>query len=174
MLAFETLITWQSTLDYRLDCVRRLLPFAPLLVGDKGWHDLLAGETGWRHHPEVSYYDDLPGLYPRSKVNFNCISLQMKGAVNQRVFDVPACGGFLITDQRRQMEQLFEPGTEVIAYADPEEIPELVQRWLADPQARQRVAESARKRILAEHTYDHRLETLFQTMRLTFEPGANS
>jgi len=174
MLALETLITWQSTLDYRLDCVRRLLPLAPLIVGDPGWHDLLAGESGWRHHPEVSYYDELPGLYPRSKVNFNCTSLQMKGAVNQRVFDVPACGGFLITDQRRQMDRLFEPDREVIAYTDPEEIPDLVQRWLDDPQGRARVAEAARRRVLAEHTYDHRLETLMQTMRLTFEPGVSS
>lgn len=172
MLAFETLITWQSTLDYRLSCVKKLLPFGPLIVGDKGWNDLLAEEENWRLHPEVAYYDELPGLYPRSKVNFNCTSLQMKGAVNQRVFDVPACGAFLITDHRRQMDQLFEPGSEVVAYTDPDEIPELVERWLDDPEGRKKVAEAARKRVLAEHTYDHRMEALMRTMRLTFEPAA--
>ena len=172
MLAFETLLTWQSTLDYRLDCVRRLLPFEPLLVGDPGWRDLLGQEQGWRLHQEVSYYEDLPGLYPQSRINFNCTSLQMKGAVNQRVFDVPACGAFLLTDQRRQMDRLFEPGAEVAVYADPEEIPELVQRYLADDAARQDITNAARKRILAEHTYDHRLTTLLDTMRLTFEPAA--
>ena len=40
-LAFETLVTWQATLLYRLQRVERLLPFTPMLVGDPGWHELL-------------------------------------------------------------------------------------------------------------------------------------
>jgi spore maturation protein CgeB len=170
----ESLITWESTRQYRLACVEKTLPFAPLIVGDAGWKEQLGNPNAWRHLKRLDYYRDLPRFYPRSTVNFNCTSLQMKGAVNQRVFDVPACGGFLITDQRRQMDRLFEPDREVIAYTDPEEIPDLVQRWLDDPQGRARVAEAARRRVLAEHTYDHRLETLMQTMRLTFEPGVSS
>ena len=61
-----------------------------------------------------------------------------------------------------------------MTYADPEQIPELVERYLADPAARKAVAEAAQKRVLAEHTYDHRLEALMRTMRLTFEPAAQS
>jgi spore maturation protein CgeB len=167
-LAFETFVTWQATLLYRLDCVARTLPFGPLIVGDTGWQELLSTQSGWRYHPELSYYGDLPDFYPQSEINFNCTSQQMKGAVNQRVFDVPCCNGFLLTDHRRQMEELFEPGTEIVCYADPDEIPALVERYLADPAARRAVAEAARKRVLAEHTYDHRMTFLMETMRRTF------
>jgi spore maturation protein CgeB len=55
----------------------------------------------------------------------------MKGAVNQRVFDVPVCGGFLLTDHRRQMESLFEPGREIVCYQEPGEIPDLVRHYLS-------------------------------------------
>lgn len=169
MLAFETLVTWQSTLDYRLDCVKQIIKFSPLIVGDQGWKQLLAEYSGqWRYHKEVNYYSDLPNFYPLSKVNFNCTSLQMKGAVNQRVFDVPAAGAFLITDHRRQMEDLFEPGKEIVAYNDPDEIPELVEKYLHDEDARKKITAAARKRILAEHTYDHRIQTLLDKMRLIF------
>jgi Uncharacterized protein conserved in bacteria len=89
----------------------------------------------------------------------------MKGAVNQRVFDVPICGGFLLTDHRRQMEDLFEPGREIISYQDPGEIPELVRHYLPREAERRRVTEAARARILAEHTYDLRLVSLVRTMR---------
>ena len=123
---------------------------------------------GWRYHPELSYYDDLPDFYPLTEINFNCTSQQMKGAVNQRVFDVPCCHGFLLTDHRRQMEQLFEPETEIVFYRHPDEIPGLVERYLADPAARKRVAEAARRRVLAEHTYDHRMRFLMEAMRQTF------
>ncbi len=167
MLAFETLVTWHSTMTYRLECVKKLLPFRPLIAGDPGWRIILP-VPGWRYLPELNYYEDLPGFYPCSAVNFNATSHQMKGAVNQRVFDVPACGGFLITDHRRQMEELFEPGKEVVVYEHPDEIEELVRRWLADEPGRRAVTEAARKRILAEHTYDHRIQTLADLARQTF------
>jgi spore maturation protein CgeB len=167
-LAFETFVTWQATLLYRLDCVARILPFDPLIVGDTGWQELLSAQSGWRYHPELSYYNDLPDFYPLSDINFNCTSQQMKGAVNQRVFDVPCCNAFLLTDHRRQVEDLFEPGTEIVCYPSPDHIPELVERYLDDPGARAKVAAAARKRVLAEHTYDHRVAFLMETMRKTF------
>ncbi|CCH49825.1 CgeB family protein [Pseudodesulfovibrio piezophilus] len=166
--AFETFLTWQSTLMYRLDCVLRLLDYSPLIVGDPGWNELLKGREGWRYHQELSYYDDLPDFYPLSDINFNCTSQQMKGAVNQRVFDVPCCGAFLLTDYRRQMEELFEPGREIIYYNQPDEIPALVEMYLNAPDKRQRIAQAARQRVLAEHTYDHRMASLMETMRQTF------
>lgn len=166
--AFETFITWQSTLMYRLDCVLRILDFDALIVGDQGWKELLKGRDDWRYHSELSYYEDLPDFYPLSDINFNCTSQQMKGAVNQRVFDVPCCGAFLLTDHRRQMEELFEPETEIAFYRHPDEIPALVDLYLNDAEKRKSVAEAARKRVLAEHTYDHRMTRLMEIMRKTF------
>jgi spore maturation protein CgeB len=163
-LAFETLVTWQATLLYRLERVRELLPFKPLLVGDPGWHEILP-EPGWTYHRELNYYMDLPAFYPATRINFNCTSQQMKGAVNQRVFDVPVCGGFLLTDHRRQMESLFEPGREIVCYQEPCEIPDLVRFYLCRDEERSRITQAARARILAEHTYDLRLESLVSTMR---------
>ncbi len=166
-LAFESLITWEATRLYRLDCVRRLLPFEPVVAGDAGWRDALPGE-GWRALPPLDYFSDLPRFYPAAKVNFNCTSRQMKGAVNQRVFDVPACGAFVLSDSQPQMDELFEPGLESACYRSPEEIGDAVARWIADDAGRARVSERARRRILAEHTYERRLLNLVEVMRRTF------
>ncbi len=162
--AYETAVVWRATLGYRLDCVLRTLPFSPLIAGDPGWKELLAGREGFRLHPEVGYYDDLPEFYPASDVNFNCTSVQMKGAVNQRVFDVPAAGAFLLTDRRAQLELLFEPGREIALYNSPDEVPELLARYLADKPERERLARAGRARVLAEHTYEHRLKTLLAAL----------
>ncbi|NCC23732.1 MAG: hypothetical protein EOM25_00835 [Deltaproteobacteria bacterium] len=163
-LAFETMLTWQATLAYRLACVQRLLEFRPLIVGDRGWRKLLPGDHSWRWQAEMNYYRDLPGLYPTVAVNFNCTSMQMKGAVNQRVFDVPACESFLLTDAREQIETLFEPGREVVCFSHPDEIPDLVRHYLARPEQRRTMAAAARTRVLAEHTYDHRLARIAKIM----------
>jgi spore maturation protein CgeB len=165
-LAYETLVTWQATLAYRLTCVQELLPFSPLIVGDDGWHRLL-GTPGkhWQYHPPLSYYTELPLFYGGSSVNFNCTSLQMKGAVNQRVFDVPASGSFLLTDYRRQLEDLFEPGKEVICFQDPREIRDMVRFYLTHENSRHKVVAKARQRVLAEHTYEHRIKVMCRVMR---------
>ena len=44
--AFETFLTWQATLMYRLDCVLRILDFGALIVGDEGWKELLKDGRG--------------------------------------------------------------------------------------------------------------------------------
>lgn len=166
-LAYETSVIWQATLEYRLSCVKKILPFNPLIVGDSGWHELL-GCNGWKYHPELSYYTELPNFYPCSKINFNCTSQQMKGAVNQRVFDVPSCNGFLLTDHRQQISDLFEPEKEIVFYRDLEEIPELVEKYLNDKEDREKIVRAARKRILSDHTYEQRMKRLTKIMRETF------
>ena len=146
-------LTWQATRVYRNGCVRRLLPFHPLIVGDDGWkiefrHDKLQP----RYHGIINYYDELPRFYAHSAINFNCTSKQMKGAVNQRIFDGPAAGGFVLTDWRPQMEALFEPG-EMVCYRSPDEIPDLVRHYLAHPEERRRILEAGRARVLSCHSW---------------------
>ncbi|MBG0790755.1 MAG: glycosyltransferase [Desulfovibrionaceae bacterium] len=167
-LACEALLTWEATRQYRLACVRETLPYSPLIVGDAGWADILPGDGSWRHLPPLDYYEDLPRFYPLTGINFNCTSRQMPGAVNQRVFDVPACGGFLVTDYRVQMEDLFDLDSEAVAYRETGEIPHLLERFINAPAERDAIARKARKRILAEHTYAARLARLVETMRATF------
>ena len=171
-LNLEKYVTFAATRDHRAACLRALAGREPLVVGDAGWPALLGPDAGkggwWKSHPPVQYGRDLPRLYPAAQVNFNATSLQMKGAVNQRVFDCPAAGAFVLTDHRRQLEELFEPGLEVAVYESVEGIPEVLDRWLADGPGREKLARRARARVLSEHTYDRRLERLMADMRRTF------
>jgi spore maturation protein CgeB len=159
----EAGIIWAATRDYRLECVRRLAPFKPVIYGDSGWGELVAAP--FRLRSEVNYYRDLPAVYGASAVNFNATSMQMKAAVNQRVFDVPAAGGFLLTDFKEQLAEVLEPGKETVCYHHPEEIPELVRYYLDRPEARLRIVERGRARILREHTYRHRIQEMLAVLR---------
>ena len=169
-LAFESLLTWEATRQYRWSCVRELSGFRSVVAGDPaGWAKLFAAGGPVRLLPRLDYYQDLPRFYPSSRVSLNCTSRQMKGAVNQRVFDVPACGGFVLTDDREQLGELFEIGREVVVYQRPEDIAGLAGRYLQDEAGRRRITGAAQRRILSEHTYAHRLAALLQIMRGTFD-----
>lgn len=171
-MAYETAITWKATQLYRSERVAKLLPFQPLIVGDGGWRTVFRHARPMpRFLDAISYYSELPVFYGESKINFNCTSRQMKGAVNQRVFDAPAAGGFTLTDWRPQMAALFEPD-EMACYRAPEEIPDLVRHFLGHPKERARIVRKARKRILACHKWEDRLRAMLATMtRIYGAPG---
>ncbi|MFA4911641.1 MAG: glycosyltransferase [Desulfobacteria bacterium] len=162
-LFLEAAVLWRATLLYRLSCIETLKDFNPCIHGDKDWKKLLG--NGYRLGHSLNYYRELPVFYNACKVNFNATSLQMEQAVNQRVFDVPACGGFLLTDHQGAIEELFDVGKEVVTYKDKDEIPELVRFYLNNPEARKAIAMRGRDRALKEHTYKHRLTTMIQVMK---------
>ncbi len=165
-LLYERVITWEATRIYRHSCVEQLLPFNPAIMGDKEWKNAFRKNVGsFRQLKSVSYFDELPYFYPHSTINFNTTSMQMKNAVNQRVFDVMACNSFIITDWRKQMDNLLESGKEIISYKEVGEIPELINFYLKNEQARNAIIQSGRKRIIAEHTWDIRLQNMIKIMQ---------
>jgi spore maturation protein CgeB len=95
----------------------------------------------------------------------NATNLQMPCTVNQRVFDVPACGSLLLTDAQPELENYFIPGEEVLTYTSPEEAAELAQAYSSRPERALPIVARARRRVAAEHTYDHRLSLLLEEMR---------
>jgi spore maturation protein CgeB len=83
---------------------------------------------------------------------------QIKG----RNFEVPGCGGFLLTERVPHLERYFRYDEEIGVYGDVDELVEKVGWWLEHPDERAAVAEAGYRRVLAEHTYDHRFAEIFQ------------
>ena len=166
---FEVMAIWEANRLRRLHAVERTLPFAPLIVGDATWKSLLRRvRSPWRWLERIDYYRDLPVFNPHSEINFNCTSIHMKGALNQRLFDVPATGAFLLTDYHPGLEEYFDLDREVACYRSLDEIPEALARYLQDLPGRRAVAAAGLKRIRAEHTYAHRVQTILATMERLF------
>lgn len=162
--ALDSFVYWLATQLYRRDCMEALLPFGPVVAGDEHWR-VLIGDFSWTYAGPLHYYSDLPDFYRSTVISFNTTSMQMKGALNQRVFDVPASGGFLLTDYREQLDAAFEVGREVVCYHGVEEIGDLVRHYLANPSARREISLRARARIEREHSYAHRIETICANMK---------
>lgn len=75
-----------------------------------------------------------------------------------RLFEAAACGTPIISDAWAGLDVLFKPGKEILIAENGAQ----VRRWLKDlPESRRRaIGEAARRRVLAEHTAEHRAETL--------------
>jgi spore maturation protein CgeB len=87
---------------------------------------------------------------------------QIKG----RNFEVPGCGGFLLTQRVPHLERYFVPGEEVGVYEDVDDLLVQLPRWLEDEERRAGVADAGYRRVLREHTYDHRFAEIFSALGL--------
>jgi len=93
-------------------------------------------------------------------------SAPRRSQITGRTFEVPGSGGFLLTDRVPHLEDYFELDKEVGVFESTDELVEQVGWWLAHPQEREAVAEAGYRRVLAEHTYDHRFQEIFRAAGL--------
>lgn len=151
----EILLFVEGTRRMRRALLARLADLKVHARGDAGWRDITP-----HFGPPLDYEHALPAFYRDCAINLNITSIQMPNAVNQRVFDCPAAGGFLLTDAQLALNALFEPERETVTFASLEECREQVARFSAHPGERRAIAQRAKQRVLGEHTYAHRLERL--------------
>ena len=104
-------------------------------------------------------------VFNASAVNLNLHSWAGTGLdpdgdfVNPRTFELAACGAFQLADRRSLMPDLFAEN-EIATLSSPEALPAEITRWLHEPAQRVAMAAQARQRVLAEHTYQHRMRDL--------------
>ncbi|MBP7562186.1 MAG: glycosyltransferase [Candidatus Cloacimonetes bacterium] len=164
---FYAAVLWRSTQKYRLSGLLELETFSPVISGDENWQRLLP--FSFRKLPERWYYEDLADFYNQSKINFNMTSLQMKNAVNQRVFDVPACGGFILTDYKEQLNEIYDLSNDIAYFKEIGEIKELVKYYLANLNVCEKMASNARNKVLKAHTYAHRINEMINIMKKRYQ-----
>jgi spore maturation protein CgeB len=153
----------EGTRRLRRELVETLAPDGLVVCGDEAWRSI---SPQWG--AGLAYSTELAPFYRDCRVNLNSTSIQMATAVNQRVFDCPGAGGFLLTDNQASLSELFDLETEVAVYNTLEEAREQLRWFVERPEARKEIAARARKRILGEHTYRHRLEEIVGMLKALY------
>ncbi|SNB47022.1 glycosyltransferase [Geobacter sp. DSM 9736] len=149
-----------ATTVYRTAVLQKLLPYDLVFFGDpEGWQKIFGGKIDAR--PDVNYFHELPCVYRSSDITVNVTSFQMPRAVNQRVFDVPVCGGFLLTDRQEALFEIFDED-EIAVYDSHEDVTHRMEYYRRKPLLRQSMMEKACRRVKTEHTYRHRMKQVLE------------
>lgn len=165
----ESLLVLQATQRDRVELLEAFGPARCELRGDAGWKGLL---PGWKPGAPLDYYRGLPSFVAACRLTLNRTSRQMPTALNQRAFDAPLAGSLPLGERQADLEELFEPGRDCVSWRDPAEAVELATALLADEPRRRALAERARRRILDEHLYRHRLRSLVGALARARAGGA--
>jgi spore maturation protein CgeB len=131
------------------------------------------GEAGWlRELPKErlgtsKYYDTLCATYRRAKIVVDINRMVIRNGFTQRAFDAPASGAFVITSSKPVVHEFFittGPNAEIAAFNSQAKLFERVDYFLAHDEERRAIAERGKQKVLAHHTYDHRIAEMFSVM----------
>ncbi|MDQ3914214.1 MAG: glycosyltransferase [Actinomycetota bacterium] len=134
-------------------------PERTFLLGGAGWEDR-AGTPNLTYRGHVS---------PQDHNAFNCSATAVLNVSREsmaangfspatRVFEAAGAGACLITDDWEGIETFLEPESEVLVARDGAEV--AAAAAALTPERARLVGDAARKRILAAHTYAHRVAGL--------------
>jgi spore maturation protein CgeB len=106
-------------------------------------------------------------LYQRHQAVLNVRNeANVEHGLNQRSFEPLACGAVVLNDHLVDLPRCFEPGREILVYRNADELNDLVARLRREPDFAARIAAAGRQRVLAEHTYAHRVIFILDDLRL--------
>jgi spore maturation protein CgeB len=95
--------------------------------------------------------------------------MRTHGFLSNRLYDALASGAFVISDAASGIDDEFDGA--VATYTDRNDLRALIDRYLADPEARRAMAETGRNAVLARHTFEHRVERMIELIdQLGVEP----
>jgi len=135
-----------------------------VVFGDPFWKCDLPDE---KVSTTVGYYANLRDTYVRTKINIDINRVVITEGLTQRVFDCSACGGFIITNNKSIINEFFETKTvekELVTFDNERHLKDLINHYLMNEEERLAIARRAQKKVLGEHTYDHRMRTIFKIL----------
>lgn len=119
--------------------------------------------------------EDMIKLFSQSKINLNLSNasrisiLPWKKQIEQikgRNFEVPGCGGFLLSSYVENIEKYYQIGKEIVCYQDENDLIKKIKYYLKNDNERQAIAKAGFMRTIHDHTYEIRFKEIFKKIGL--------
>lgn len=114
--------------------------------------------------------DEMADLYGNSRIVINEGGTRHY-PITMRVLEAVGSGAVLLSDRLPGMEMLLEKGTQYALLG--EDVAADVRVLLDDPERLQGISDSALDRAMGLHTYDHRVDELFEVASITEKRQVN-
>ncbi len=102
----------------------------------------------------------------QSKITLNHhIDIGGNHANNMRLYEATGVGTLLLTDWKENLHEIFELGSEIVAYRDANECLDLIDYYLKHDRERDKIARAGQQRTLAEHTYEYRVKEMLSIIK---------
>jgi spore maturation protein CgeB len=106
--------------------------------------------------------ESIPQIMRRSIISLNFANSKGVNQIKARTFEVPGCGGFLMTECAPGLEDFYRPGREIEVFQDLAELVAKIRYYLSHPEERDEIAWAGFSRTRSEHRYSDRMRTVLE------------
>lgn len=99
--------------------------------------------------------------------NFKSILGKEREQIKGRNFEIPGCGGFLLTGDADNLTDYYKDGQEIVIYKDIDDLIDKIRYFLKHDDERKAIARAGYERTLRDHTYEKRFNEIFKIIGLT-------
>lgn len=112
----------------------------------------------WQRRPAIG--QDYSKVCQASKIMLNFLQ-QNPTTHNMRTFEVPGCGGFLLTQRSQEQLEFFREDKEITCFSTPKELKEKIRYYLKHENQRRRIAICGHEKVKF-HTYYYRAREIIK------------
>ncbi len=116
-------------------------------------------------HPSVNYHTDMNKIFYLSKVNLNITLPSIETGIPQRILDIMGCGGFVLTNYQKELEDHFAIGTDLEVFHDLTELKDKAFYYLQHENERVRIAINGYQKVRDHFSYEHQLSQILNTIK---------
>lgn len=139
-------------------------PYQKFLLGGSGWGDkVMATNVNYIGHVGTADHNAF-NVTPKAVLNISRSNMAETGfSPATRVFEAAGAGACLITDYWEGIPQFFAPDLEILVARDGHDVSDILDSLTTERAGE--IGAAALRRVLAEHTYDHRAEEADRVFR---------
>lgn len=112
----------------------------------------------------VEYHNDMPRVFCGSDINMNFTIRNIRSGIPLRVWDIMACGGFVLTNFQAELPAYFEDGVHMAWFGSIDDMRRKADYYLEHDDERRQIAEQGRRFVMQNHTYRNRIEAIFNIL----------
>jgi hypothetical protein len=156
----------------RVAWLERVLKDIPVDIFGYGLERVPQGSPIHRHYRGPAWGWRMYEVLQRSRLTLNLhATIDVRGQVatnaanNMRLYEATGVGTCLVTEQKDNLRDMFEPADEVVAYEGAEDCAAKVRYYLDHEAERAAIAAAGQQRTLRDHTYAVRMRELLEMLQ---------
>jgi len=149
--------------EKRINYITQLASLDVKIWGDEGWR--IIEQYGVKYMGSAGHTYEINKIYGASCINIDINRIYQMDIVPMRIFDIMACGGFVLAEYSRELSEIFEIGKEIETYRTSDELVSKATYFLENRSKAQDIANRGREIVLKNHTIPMRVKYMLESFQ---------
>lgn len=146
---------------------KRLLNTLAENIGDRRLDLFTTSDTSGlspliRNRGIAKSFTEMPIIFKKSRINLNTTMRSIRSGLPQRIWDILACGGFLLTNYQPELDDFLTPGVHLETYRSVDELVEKATYYLEHDEEREAIALNGYRKVCSEDSVLHRVISIIK------------